>query len=80
MSSRRAEVRKNFNSAMNKADGLAIRNTPANRRIEPFSGSDSGPSHPAFDRLEEMKIKQLEEVTFPAFHSIKGLSRGLTAL
>jgi len=64
MSSRRGYVRENFAAAMRKQEGSTIRGTSVTaRRIEPFSESVPGPSHPAFDRLEEMKAKQLKEVS-----------------
>jgi hypothetical protein len=64
MSSRRDYVRENFAATMRKQEYQAIRNTPVTpQRVEPFSGSVPGPSHPAFDRLEEMKAKQLKEVS-----------------
>ena len=81
MSSRKAYVRENFAAVMRKQESQAIHSTPATpRRVEPFSKSVSGPSHPAFDRLEEMRIKQLQEVTWPALHLMKGLRYELTAL
>ncbi|KAF9653290.1 hypothetical protein BDM02DRAFT_3182830 [Thelephora ganbajun] len=62
MSSRKAYIRKNFIAAMRKQEVPAICSTNvATRRIEPFSESVPVPSHPAFDRLEEMKMKQLQE-------------------
>lgn len=63
MSSRKAYVRENFAAVMRKQEGSAIRNTPVTpRHIAPSSESASGPSHPAFDRLEEMKVKELQGV------------------
>ena len=45
---------------MRKQEGSA---TATHRRVEPFGESIPRPSHPAFDRLEEMKAKQLKEVS-----------------
>ncbi|KAF9643065.1 hypothetical protein BDM02DRAFT_3132675 [Thelephora ganbajun] len=55
--SRRSHILESFATVMQKQE-TSIRSTPATpRRIEPFSG----PSHPAFDRLEEMAAKQLKQ-------------------
>ena len=59
MSSRRSYVRENFAAAMRKQEDTA-HSTPATPRR---SESIPRPSHPAFDRLEEMEVKQLKEVS-----------------
>ena len=48
---------------MRKQEGPA---TPSVLVSPQQSGYVSGPSHPAFDRLENMRTKQLEEVSPPA--------------
>ena len=64
MSSRKGYVRDQFAAIMRGRDGLATHNTSvAPRSVEPPSGSVSGPSHPAFDRLEEMRTKELKDVS-----------------
>lgn len=63
MSSRKSYIRESFASAMRKQEGSAASGTPiTTQHIEPPSESTPGPSHPAFNRLEEMKAKQLKEV------------------
>lgn len=60
MSSRKVYIREDFAAVMRKNEGSA---TTTPRRVEPSSGFIPRPSHPAFDRLEEMKAKQLTEVS-----------------
>jgi len=64
MSSRRAYIRDGFAAVMRKQDGSATRNMPVTPRTTEFSSESApGPSHPAFDRLEEMRTKELQEVS-----------------
>ena len=64
MSSRADNTRRGFAAAMRKQEGSAVRGTPVTpRRVAPLCESPPKPSHPAFDRLEEMRTKQLEEVS-----------------
>jgi len=60
MSSRKVYIREDFAAVMRKHEGSAI-TTPL--RAQPSGESIPRPSHPAFDRLEEMKAKQLTEVS-----------------
>ena len=67
MSSRRSHIRENFATAMRRQEGSTIRSTPAiTQHVESSSGSIHGPSHPAFDRLEEVEAAQVKEVSKPS--------------
>ena len=64
MSSRRGYVRDQFAAIMRGQGDLATHNAPlAPHRVESSSGYVPGPSHPAFDRLEEMRMKELQDVS-----------------
>lgn len=55
MSSRKGNVRENFAAAMRKQEGAP----PIGRSDKPTPG----PAHPAFHRLEGMRVKELEAVS-----------------
>lgn len=54
-------IRQEFNAFMQNRVSSAHANGTPTRRTKPVNGSLDPPTHPAFDRLEEMKMKQLEE-------------------
>lgn len=53
-------IRREFDVLMRNQGSLAHTKPTPTRRAEP--DSPDGPTHPAFDRMEEMKVKQLQEV------------------
>ena len=71
MSSRRDHVRDQFAVIMRKQVGRATHNIPvaphntpiASVHVESPVGSVPRPSHPAFDKLEEMTMKELQDVS-----------------
>ena len=56
-SSSTINTRQEFNAIMKN------RNSAPTRRIESANDSLSGPTHPTFDRREEMKTQRLQEVS-----------------
>jgi len=64
MSSRKSYVRGQFAAIMREQGDLATYNTPvAPHHVEPPSGSVPAPSHPAFNQLEKVTMKELQDVS-----------------